>query len=76
MRPALLVFLGALVFVIAIGVTLYVQQFLTSTVEKLSLWLIVSEVLGFGGLILAEAYVFLWNIRVLTFGSMSLLRKP
>jgi uncharacterized membrane protein len=66
MRPAYLVGFTIAVFAVAFGATIYYQQFLSQMVEKLSLWLILSEILGFGGLISAEAYVFLWNILART----------
>lgn len=60
-------------FVVVIAVTVYYQQFLFQISEKLALWTIISEIVGLGGLISAEAYVFLWSVRGRPFGWMTKL---
>jgi len=74
MRPvtvAVGTIMGAMMTVAA---TIYYQQFFPMN-EKLALWTIIAEIVGLGGLISAEAYVFLWGIRARTFGWMSKLKN-
>jgi hypothetical protein len=68
MNPRILVASTVLGFAVVIAGTIYYQQFFFQMSEKLALWTIISEVVGLGGLILAEAFVFLWNIQVQAFG--------
>jgi asparagine N-glycosylation enzyme membrane subunit Stt3 len=63
---------GTIVLVAAtLVVTVYYQQSLSQISEKLALWTIIAEILGLGGLISAEAYVFLWSIRARTLNYMT-----
>jgi hypothetical protein len=60
-----------LLFAAIIGLTVYYQQSLSQISEKLALWTIIAEIVGLGGLISAEAYVFLWSTRAQTLNYMT-----
>ncbi len=68
MRPSSVVGLTIFGATILVAFTVYGWLILSNITERLTLVLVTSELIGFGGLISAEAYVFLWNIRALPFG--------